>query len=243
MKSILAFLSFLFFYLGAYAADEKIDFARHLMVDAYYIREATDQEWNIKISGTIASPCGIYIIAYDKECKVIFNGTVPQGEYDKAKPFIIKIPKDGVTGDYKIKIIGYQDDYLGIDLPLSNQQEVYFARRMCRKGNSVIFQTRPDEKEITLFAYKANLLVKDLQGNIIADTSNEKAGNGCVLFKEKYDNCVTFKCAPGTDYVLQSEAWSLGCHKGFFICLKPGTWFLPDSKLEKINWWELELKK
>jgi hypothetical protein len=246
MKSTLVFLSLSLFCLGAYAADEKIDFAMHLMVDSYYIREATDQEWNINISGKIASLCGIYLIVYNKDSKVIFSGTIPHGEYYRTKPFAIKIPKDGVTGDYKVKIIGFQDDYLGIDMPLSNQQEVYYAKTMSMgqgKGNSVIFQTRPDEKQITLSAYKSNLVIKDLNGNTIADTANEKAGKGCVLSKEKYDNCVTFNCEPGKDYVLQSKGAYLGCKNGFFICLNPGTWFLPDSKLEKINWWNLELKK
>lgn len=234
------------FCLGAYAADEKIDFARHLMVNAYYIRETVDQEWNINISGNTPSLCGIYIIVYDKEGKVIFNGPVPHGEYDKTKPFAIKIPKDGVTGDYKVKIIGNQEDYLGIGLPLSNLQEVYYANRMSMghgKGNSVIFQTRPNEKEITLFAYKAHLVVKDPKGNMIADTSNEKVVKGTVLSKDKYDNNVTFKCEPGTDYLLQPMAMYFGAKNGFYVCLKPGTWFLPDSKLEQINWWELELKK
>jgi hypothetical protein len=216
------------------------------MVNSYYIREATDQEWNINISGKIPSLCGIYLIVYNKDGKVIFKGSVPRGEYDKAKPFTIKIPKDGVAGDYKVKIIGNQDDYLAIDLPLSNQQEVYYAKSMSMghaKGNSVIFQTRPDEKEITLSAYKAQLVVKDLKGNIIADTSNDKAGKDAVLSKDKYSNIVTFKCQPGTDYVLQPEAMYFGAKDGFFVCMKPGTWFLPDSKLEQINWWELELKK
>lgn len=218
----------------------------YIMALGYYVREQEDKDWHINISGKISSLCGIYVIVYDDGGKVVYHGSVPCGEYSDKKPFSIKIPKDGVAGDYKIKIIGAQDDFLGINLPVSDLKEVYYITGTTighGKGRYVLFQTPPEQKEVILHAYKGHLKVKDNTGKVVGDSRKDsKYGGDKYGTKYRYSNYFTLKTSPGVTYRIEPEAFYFGCKEGLYVMFKPDSWFFPDKKLDNIKWWRLEYK-
>ncbi len=216
----------------------------HIMANRYYIREVKDQPWQLRISGKIPSLCGIYVIIYDKNKKVIFNGAVPGADYPAAKPYIINIPEDGITGDYAVKIIGAQDDYMKIDLPISSLPEVYYMLSTTighEKGRKVLFMV-PEDKEIILSAYKGHLKVTDSSGKVVADTRNGKYGGTAYKAKYRYSNYIPVKCKKGEVYTILPEAFYFRSNVGLYVMFKADGWFVPNKQLDKINWWQVELK-
>jgi len=217
----------------------------HIMAKKYYLREADDQIWQLRISGKISSLCGIYVIIYDKNKKVIFNGEVPGGNYPITKPYVVNIPKDGITGDYAVKIIGAQDDYMKINLPISTLPEVYYMESTTighDKNRKVHFKV-PEDKEIIFSAYKNHLEVKDSSGKVVADTRNGKYGGSAYKAKFRYCNYIPLKCKKGEVYTILPQSFYFRSNTGLYVMFKADGWFVPNQQLDKIKWWKLELKK
>ena len=218
----------------------------HLVAKGYFVRESQDMDWEFRISGDIVSMCGIYVIVYDANGKIIHQGEVPHGKYSVDAPYVIKIPKDGLTGDYKIKIIAAQSDFLGINLPLTNLKEVYEVDRTTlghAKDRYLLFQVAPSQKELTVSAYKNHLVVRDQKtGKIVADTRKGKYGGESRKSKFRYSNYITFKTEPGVVYRVEPKSFYFGfADAKVYAMFKPDGWFLPNPKLSEIKWWRLRL--
>ena len=159
------------------------EYPRHIMPNGYYVRESEDQEWHIAVSGKIPSLCGIYLIVYDKSGKVVHHGVVPHGDYGAESPFRVTVPKDGVAGDYKIKIIGNQPTTWESNLPLKRLKGGLLRHRH-------VLGTRPRPWRQGLcpvpnaaragragFAcVQGHLVVKDESGAVVADTRKGQYG-------------------------------------------------------------------
>lgn len=252
--SILLFFAGLAFLAQTHAAGEKPDDTlgcaikadNHIMPKGYFVRESEDMDWKFRISGEIPSMCGIYVIVYDVTGKVIHQGEVPHGKYPVEKPYVINIPKDGAAGDYKIKIIGAQPDYLGINLPLTNLKEVYEVNRTTighEKDRYLLFQVSPNQKQLTVSAYKNHLIVREQKtGKIVADTKKGKYGGDKYKAKFRYSNYISFHPVPGVTYRFEPKSFYFGFSDATLYCMfKPDGWFLPNPKLSEIKWWRLKL--
>jgi hypothetical protein len=241
--------------------------APSIMADAIYVREPADGAWSIRLRGQIPSLSGAWLLAFDSAGKVLHSGLVPHGDYPDEKPFILAFPPDGRAGDYAIRLIGRQEDLMGVRLPLTDLPfEVYGGRQFAVSGGKasrVCFKglDRPKAKasledalavaegeadapkadeggtRVTLGAYKGHLTVRDEAGKTVADTRTLLPGTENEVLK--YSNLTTFPTAPGATYWLERECLYFSSTNAFYIAVDPGRWFQPDPRHESIKWWVL----
>lgn len=230
--------------LDALGGEFKDD--NHIMAKGYFIREAEDQDWAFNISGEVVSMCGIYVIVYDVNKKVIYHGMVPCGKYSLDDPYVIKIKKDGLIGDYKIKIIAAQSDFMSLNLPMTDLKEVYEVQRTTighAKDRYLLFQVSPEQTELIIYAYKGQLQVKeDNTRKVVVDTSRGQYGGDASKSKYRFSNYVTFKVIPDVVYRIEPNAFYFGFGDTIYTMFKPDGWFFPNQKLAEIKWWKLHFK-
>jgi hypothetical protein len=210
----------------------------NVMAAGYYAREVRDQEWRLKLVGEIPSLSGAYVVVHDAKGRLVYGGVIPHGKYPPEKPYQVAVKPDGIAGDYKIIIVGYQDDMLGLmtpftDLPL----EVYGGGTMSmgHDANAKPFFKVPEGvTKMKLGAYVGNLQVYDAAGKLVADTRKEGV-------KEKYDNTIEFPVIPGQVYRFERQTMYFRSYTpgAFFIGVRPEKCFVPDPELDKVKWWEL----
>lgn len=227
-------------------AEGRGQSSHHIMAKGYYVRETEDTDWSFSVNGKITSMCGIYLIIYDANGKIIHQGVVPYGNYPPGRPYTIKIAKDGVVGDYKIKLIAAQEDVMGINLPLTNLKEVYEIQRTTigHAGRRyLLFQVAPGQTELTVSAYKGHLRVKEnSSGKVVADTSDGSYGGDKRGAEFRFSNYIKFAVKPGIVYRLEPQAFYFGFGGGTVYCMfRPDGWFLPEASLRKVKWWHLPL--
>lgn len=80
------------------------------MATGYYFREVTDQPWRLTFVGTIPSLPGGFLLLHDSHHRVIAKRHIPHGQYPPDEPFAIEVPADGRVGDYRLLILGQQED-------------------------------------------------------------------------------------------------------------------------------------
>ena len=210
----------------------------NVMAAGYYVREIKDQEWHLTLTGEIPSLAGAYVVVHDALGRLVYGGVIPHGKHPAEKPYRVTVKPDGIAGDYKIIILGYQDDLLGLltpftDLPL----EVYGGGSMSmgHDPNAKPFFMAPEGvTKMKLGAYAGHLQIYDAAGALVADT--RKGG-----VKEKYDNTIEFPVTPGKVYRFERQSMYFRSYTpgAFFIALTPDRCFVPNPELEKVKWWEL----
>lgn len=225
--------------------------AHHIMARNMYVREPNDRAWQLRISGRVPSFAGIYLVVHNAQGKLMYSGHVPQGEYSADNPKVISFPADGMTGDYKINILGQQDDYLGLNLPLSDLPlEVYSATYISLGGNPAnmpIFKAPPDVKELAISGVGAPLQIYDEDKNLIIDTkTNGKRITGADdPLKKRFgssDIIAVFPVQPEKFYRLSSTAMYLQTREVLFFAFERERLFQPDTaKLDAVKWWELPI--
>lgn len=232
---------FLLFSAVAFIASAVEPIHGHAMPKAYFLKEDTDCEWSISITSEIISLGGIYVMVVDSNGRMVAEKEIPNGKYSTEKPFVIRIPKDGVTGEYTVKILGAQYDFTELNMPLSTLPEVYSGVGTIGHdpNRKIIFRPRPGEKEIQLCAYKGDLTVKEFEsGKVVADTKNPLDGTKLSFEDTKKRNlCVTFPVEQGIDYLLIPQSFYLRSGN-VIMTFVPGGWFEPDKKIEAVKWWE-----
>lgn len=203
-----------------------------------YVREANNQEWSLRLVGKIPSLCGAYMVVHDAAGKTIYHGVIPHGSYPEDKPYVVTIKPDGIAGDYKIVIVGHQNDMLGLTAPFTDLPfEVYggWTFAIGDDPNTKPFFKAPEGvTKMKLGAYKGHLKVFDKAGKIIADT---RVGGQQM----KYDNTVEFAVTQGETYQLHREEcfyFKSYLPGTFFIVFQPERWFSPSTNLDTIKWWE-----
>jgi hypothetical protein len=99
---------------GADAPPAPTDVTRPASHDAY-VRETKDREWHLYFSGEVPiySWAGASLIVHDATGRIIHREVIPRGVYPKDKPRVITIKPDGLTGDYRIVMVGHQIQFLG----------------------------------------------------------------------------------------------------------------------------------
>ena len=213
----------------------------NVMANGYYAREAVDRDWHIKLGGEIPSLCGAYLIVHDAKGKPIYHGVVPSGKYTAAKPYTVTVKKDGVTGDYKIVMVGHQRDKLGLLAPWTDLPYEVYGGSSFSVGHDpklmVYFKGPKGADEMYLGAYKGQLSVFDEAGKLVADT---KLGH----LHGRYDNAVKFKTVPGKTYQLKRKCFYFRSYtpSTFYLCFDADRWFQPSPELDKVKWWEIPLK-
>lgn len=210
----------------------------NVMAGGYYAREVKDQEWHLTLTGEIPSLSGAYVVVHDAQGKLIHSGVIPHGKYPPEKPFRVTVKPDGVVGDYKIIILGYQDDLLGLvtpftDLPL----EVYGGGSMSMGHEPTAkpyFMVPEGVTKMKLGAYAGSFQVYDADNKVVADSRKEGV-------KEKYDNTVEFPVTPGKVYRFERQSMYFRSYTpgAFYIALSRERCFVPSPELDKVKWWEL----
>jgi hypothetical protein len=212
---------------------------KSIMAAGYYAREAADGPWRIEVTGSVPSLCGACLLVYDTEGRIVHKGVVPHGDYGTNTPFVVTIPKDGIAGDYLIKIIGHQRDLLGIRVPLTTLPgEVYGGSNFTighDKDRRVAFQVDKAQETVTLAAYKGHLSVQDDAGELITDTRF----HADPLLREKHPlaNSVKIPVKAGVTYWIIPESFYFGCEGLLYLTFDPARWFKPDPKLDEVEWW------
>jgi hypothetical protein len=215
-----------------------------IQANGIYLREATDAPWNLTLTGRIGSLCGAYLLVLDAAGKVVHQGVIPHGEYPAERPLRIPVPADGVAGDYLVKVIGYQDDVMGLAMPLSDLPlEVYghhsFAVAHELKAVPVWFRLPAGQTKLTLGGYKGHLLLRDAQGKTVADSkldgyyAGEKHGQ-----KFRFCHVMELELQPETDYQLYRECLYFSSAEPLYLVFERARWFVPDPRLDELKWWE-----
>lgn len=222
--------------LTAVAAAQETNL-HHVMAGGYYAREVRDQEWHLRLAGEVPSLCGAYVVIHDAAGKTIYHGLIPRGQYPADKPFSVAIPPDGIVGDYKIVLVGHQNDMLGVAAPYTDLPfEVYGGVNFTighAPGVNLYFQAPPGITNMNLGAYCGHLKVLDPAGKVVADT---RVGGK----PRKYDMTIEFDVKPGETYCLQRECFYFNSYMPgtLFIAFDPARWFCPNPALDQVNWWE-----
>jgi len=211
----------------------------NIMADGYYAREEKDGDWRVRIVGEIPSLCGAYLLIHDENGKVVYHGVVPHGSYTEEKPFVAKVPRDGIAGDYRIKMVGHQDDKLGVLAPWTDLPREVYGSGGFSTGHDArikpVFKTPEGVEKMHLGAYKGQLKVYDSKGAVVADT--EKTGK----LHGKYDNAVEFPVTPDETYTLERKCMYFRSYipRTCFLAFDESKWFCPSPKLDEVKWWEL----
>jgi hypothetical protein len=220
--------------------------------DGIYCREEADRDWQVRITGEVTSPAGLYVAVTDVEGKVIARGGVPRGAYPPEKPFRIKVPRDGKTGDYLLSIFGTQRDFGGIFTPYTDlPREVYGKTffHVIRQGaarsrayteaapGGLYFQMSPGVEELTFTQDGVAWRIHSLDGSVIYDVS--KDGQTQVNPANKRTTLTgVFKGEAGKTYILGHEFFWFYARPQLFLAVAPQRWFVPDERLRlDPTWW------
>lgn len=222
---------------------------QRFMAHAYYFREVTDQPWNIKIIGEIPSMAGAYIIIHDVRGKILYKGTIDYGEYPEKKPFLIHFPADGVTGDYKFILLGQQQDFTNMDLPVSDLPlEVYGGKWFSFMAitQPTAFRVRSGTKVLGMRSYRGHSKVYDDKMQVVADS---KAGLNLMKptednkgFYNALDNPLEFEIDSKRHYWLSVGGY-FEPREDIFFAFDLARLFEPDPRLENWKWWRLVNKQ
>ena len=212
-----------------------------IQANGIYLREATDGPWQLTLTGAIPSLCGAYILVLDAAGKVVHHGVVPHGEYPPDKPLRIPIAADGLAGDYLVKLIGYQDDVMGLAMPLSDLPlEVYghhsFAIAHELKDVPIWFRLPPGQTTLTIGGYKGHLRVRDAQGKTVAESRLDGYYAG-EKYGQKYRFChvMELELQPETPYQLFRECLYFHSTEPLYLAFDPQRWFVPDPRLDELK--------
>lgn len=221
--------------------------AQHMMTQGYYVREPTDRAWNIKITGEVPSLPGMYVIVHDTAGKLLAARNIPHGTYPPDKPLILPFPPDGSSGDYKIYFVAQQDDYLGLNLPLSDLPYEVYSGGFSSLGQSkelIAFKVSKDITRLGLRAYLGFLQIFDSDKKLIADS---RAGISLMVpgeqnkdFYNTKDHPIEFPVDAERVYWLRADTMYFQPRDPTFFAFDPQRLFEPDiAKLDAVKWWEL----
>lgn len=225
---------------SAQAITVDTPLVRHLVMNATYVRETRDQAWRLRITGRLPTPPGMYAIIYNERGDLVFQGAIPVGDYSAEAPFVLEIPKDGLAQQYVIKLLGVNQNFDGVALPMTDLPfEVYAGRgngifvMPYPKGGEIrrlAFQVNPGVTNITFFGGVRNLRVMDADGVVVADNTSDDN------LKLVPQSGRTYWLDPGNANQIQTPK---GTEKVFFT-LNPEQWFFPSITwdLDSRPWWK-----
>ena len=209
---------------------------RHLRMAATYVREARDQAWHIRVTGTLPTPPGLYLIVYNERGDIVRHGEIPSGTYSPAAPFLLEVPADGVAQQYVIKLLGVNANLHGIVLPMTDLPfEVYEGTFVMpypagKEIRRLAFQANPGMKKVTFTGGVRNMRVLDAKGAVVADNRAADALN----FTPQPGR--TYWLDPGNAHQFQNPK---GAEKTY-LTFDPQRWFSPTITwdLDSRPWWK-----
>lgn len=205
----------------------------NLCFQAAYLREPGDRPWQLRISGNVPSLPGCYLFVHSPD-KLLLERHLPHGRIGADTPLVIDVPADGVSGDYRVVVVGYQDDTLLLNLPLTTlPQEVYGRTQFAARNDRALRFRVPDGMgQMSFSAYTGGLRV--MQG---AQTVADVKAQGK---REKSGYVAKLALNPGVDYRLEPYGtFYFSVKEGIFLTSDAGRWFAPDTTLDKVKWWQL----
>jgi len=208
---------------------------QHMMAAGYYFREPTDREWHLTIVGKVPSLPGCYWILHDADGNQMLRTKISPGTYTHERPLRFNFPKDGRTGDYKLVVLGQQDDLLGPRMPLSDlPYECYGGTYFTAGHNDTPIYFRPpgNATELTASAHAGNVRIYDGQTRV-ADAIEQGE-------KDRHRNVITFNVKPNTLYRVERQTFYFHFKPAVHLVFDPARWFEPNAKLNEINWWEVK---
>jgi hypothetical protein len=206
--------------------------SRNLFYQAAFVRESADRQWHFRISGNVPSLAGAYLVAHDVTGRILARHHIPHGRYSDEQPLVFTVPADGVTGDFRIVVVGFQNDVLEINLPLTDLPlEVYGTTFFAARTDKLLFRTLPDQKQLTLSSNVGGMRL--WQGDTaLIDTAK------VAELKERRRVAVV-AVQPQTDYRLDPHStFYFGVDEGVFLTFDLSRWFRPDPRLDEAKWWQ-----
>ncbi len=205
-----------------------------------FVREDTDKPWAIVLKGEIASLAGCYIIVHNTQGRQLAIRHVESGRYPSEAPFRIEIAVDGETGDYRVLIVGHQQDVMGVKLPMTTlDYEVYGSDNFAaRNAPSLWFQIRPGEEQSLFSGHSGAVRVKDGE-NVVLQTQIMKGGKGASA-----STTGKVQLQPGRFYQLEiMDTFYFSIKPNPLLAFDPRRWFLPNSDVGQVAWWQLTEEK
>jgi hypothetical protein len=205
----------------------------NLFFQAAYLREPGDRPWQFRIAGNVPSLPGCYLFVHGPD-RLLLKRHLPHGRIVADKPLVLDMPADGVSGDYRVVIVGYQDDTLHLNLPLTTlPQEVYGRTQFAaRTDGALCFRLPEGMRQMNFSASGGGLRV--MQGRTKVADVKEQGERG----KSGYVAKVAL--SPGVDYRLEPHGtFYFGVKEGIFLTTDPRRWFVPDATLDEVKWWRL----
>lgn len=258
MKQTLIFaLSVCAWCMPTFAADVepqkpiKEKLTRQLMFSAAYLKQTTDGPWHVRIVGDLPRGPGICMLIYNEAGDFVKRADIPWGKHSDEEPFIVTMPADGKAQQYVIKMLGQQDNFNGIRLPLTNLPYEVYGDHSFAFGNGfrganqrlVAFQPNADGKPIHFSGWSDHYRILDAAGYSIADSKDlvlpegdERKTGG----PRNYEMITTLE--PGKTYWIDPyRVMYLGVkHTKLYLTFDPESWFEPNLSwtLESRPWWK-----
>lgn len=205
-----------------------------LMMSSIDLREPVDQAWQIRIAGEVPSRAGMMLIMFDAQGKLHLKQHLPYGVYPADQPLVIDMPADGITGDYRLIAIGFQEDIRGLLLPVSTLPlEVYSGTYFAARNTPpILFKAAPG---VEVYHIRSYLVGQQLyEGDeVVLDTQKNGVQEGRNWFaplKPRPDAVYSFR---------KMNVFYFGAKEPLHLCFDIQRWFVPDPKLNDIKWWEL----
>lgn len=246
---IISLVIFLLLMHSSFLFSQEIQRSHNIFASGIYCKETRDEPWSIKLICNITSLSGIFVVVHDAESNVIFKSIVPRGKYPEDKPYIVNIPEDEKTGEYKIVMMGHQKDIGSVNMPVTNlKYEVYGGKQFAVKKTepaTKVFLKVPAKTKMRFGGYKGHMAISEVSGDIekiIFDTEKIGKGEGRG-FKSKSQASWYYRMdvelEPEKIYgVIRKSCFYFQSDKDIFLVFTPEKWFYPSKKLQDAKWWE-----
>ncbi|MHC4872943.1 MAG: hypothetical protein ACYTFY_13960 [Planctomycetota bacterium] len=241
-----AVLAFTLILVTSFSYGQEVKKSYNLKASGVYFRESVDVGWKVRMICNITSMAGIMAVIHDENAEIIYKGVVPRGKYTDEKPYLISIPKDKKTGDYKLVFLGHEKELRSINMPVTTlSKEVYggtsFAVESTVPQTKVFFQV-PEKVTLRMGGYKGHMAVSDKKGNLLFDTEKIGKGEGRGYVEKSQASWyyrMNVDLEPGNVYgIVRKSCFYFQSDKKIFLTFDPERWFFPSLKLQEVNWWE-----
>jgi hypothetical protein len=233
---------------GGGVGGGEVGLTRRLKFSTCYVREKVDGVWHMRVVGSVPRPPGLFVIVFNEAGEIVRRGEIPTGAYTQEKPFLLDVPADGKAQQYVIKLVGQQDNYEGVELPMTDLPgEVYgdnnFALlyRLDRPDlhRQVAFQVPEGGEKFQVRAGGSHVRILDEKREVVADSRKDgsKGTDGSTML-------LSAQLRAGRIYWLDFDvgnALYFGVTPGpVRVTFDPDRWFEPrlEWELEKRPWWK-----
>ncbi len=184
------------------------------------IKEDEDQEIDINLN--CRSNADFSVQVFDTEDKEIKNVKIPAGAYS---PYLIKIPKDGKTGQYSIIITGFVENKGQMNAPLTSLPEVYYIPKswsQSQEGKYFCKLISGKSDTLTVRGHKSAGIITDSLGE--KELASSKTGEEMKV------------TVPENGIIIKSKARYVHVSEPVILSATSERWFQPDpDKLNPVN--------